>query len=215
MLGIEQLPLGPLMTNCYIVWDEDSKKGVIIDPGDQAGKVMARVKALELDIDRIFATHCHFDHIGAVAELRRDLDAAFIIHKEDLSFARDCRAAGARWGFRVEQPDDPDGYVEEGEEIEIGKYRLEVLHTPGHSPGGISLFFNGEEDNVTGFVFVGDCLFQRSIGRTDFRQGSMRVLEESIRKKLYTLPDETVAYTGHGPPTTIGEEKKYNPFVRP
>lgn len=159
-------------------------------------------------MDQILATHCHFDHIGAVSHLRRELDAPFIIHKDDLSFVRDSSNAARKWGFQIEQPSDPDRYVDEGDTILVGDRKLEVVHTPGHSPGGVSYL----HDSV---AFVGDCLFQGSIGRTDFREGSFEILERSIKMKLYTLPEETKVYTGHGPPTTIGQEKKFNPFVRP
>ena len=115
--------------------------------------------------------------------------------------------AAGRWGIDIEQPPKPDRFIEDGEKIKVGKFELEVIYTPGHSPGGISFL----HDNM---VFAGDTLFQNSIGRTDFRKGSFEYLSNSIKKRLYTLPDETIVYTGHGPVTTIGDEKKYNAFVR-
>jgi len=230
MLRVEQIPTGQLMTNCYLLWEEwgrsedlsevrmtrragkgeegGKRKGVIIDPGDDAQKILMRVRNHNIEVDKILATHCHFDHIGAVAQLKRELDAEFIIHKDDLSYVRDCKNAARKWGFHIEQPDDPDRFIDEGDTIMVGSSSLEVVHTPGHSPGGVSYL------NDT-MAFVGDCLFQGSIGRTDFHMGSFAVLEKSIKEKLYTLPDDTKVYTGHGPQTTIGHEKKYNPFVRP
>lgn len=211
MLHVEQIPTGPLMTNCYLAWEGDEGeegKGVIIDPGWDADTILARVRNLEIIVDQILATHCHFDHIGAVVQLKREIDAEFITHRDDLSFVRDCANAARRWGFHVEQPSDPDRFIDEGDTIMVGDSSLEVIHTPGHSPGGVSFLHDS-------MAFVGDCLFQGSIGRTDFRQGSFEVLERSIKTKLYTLPDDTKVYTGHGLPTTIGREKKFNPFVRP
>lgn len=207
MLQVEQIPVGPLMTNCYIVWDEESGKGAIIDPGEDAEKILMRVRNHEIEVDKILATHCHFDHIGAVAPLKREIDAEFITHRDDLFFVEDCSNAARKWGFRIEQPPNPDRFFDEGDEIMIGSLKLEVLHTPGHSPGGVSFL----HDSI---VIVGDCLFQGSIGRTDFRMGSFEILERTIKEKLYTLPDDTKVYTGHGPSTTIGEEKRYNPFVK-
>jgi glyoxylase-like metal-dependent hydrolase (beta-lactamase superfamily II) len=209
MLMIEHLPVGPLMTNCFLIWDPDSGTGAIIDPGENAERIIERIEELPGSprFGTILATHCHFDHIGAVAPLMRKIDAEFIIHREDQLFVEDCEEAAKRWGFRIERPMDPDRYITGGEVIEIGDEELRVLHTPGHSPGSVS-YVHG---NV---VFSGDCLFRGSIGRTDFRMGSFPVLERSIREKLYTLPDETTVYTGHGPSTTIGWEKRNNQFVR-
>jgi len=207
-LQVEQLVVGPLMTNCYIVWDEASNEGVIIDPGDDADIIITMVKELGVQVDRILATHCHFDHIAAAAALKRELELEFIAHEGDLFFVEDGKDAARKWGFDIEQPPKPDGFIEDGDKIEVGNFSLEVLHTPGHSPGGVSFL----HERV---VFAGDCLFQGSIGRTDFRMGSLEELAKSIRTRLYTLPDNTLVYTGHGPVTTIGDEKAHNPFVRP
>ncbi len=206
-LSVELLAVGPLMTNCYIAWDEGTREGVIIDPGEDADVILAKVKALGIEIKLILATHCHFDHIGAMAPLKRAIDAEFLAHEGDLFFVEDGKASARKWGFDIEQPPLPDRYIEDGDKIAVGNFTLEVLHTPGHSPGGVSFLHEK-------MVFAGDCLFQGSIGRTDFRMGSLEELTESIRKRLYTLPDNTIVYTGHGPITTIGEEKMHNPFVR-
>ena len=207
-LLVENLVVGPLMTNCYIVWDEASNEGVIIDPGDDADIIITMLKELGVQVDRILATHCHFDHIAAVAALKRELELEFIAHEGDLFFVEDGKASARKWGFDIEQPPKPDRFIEDGDKIEVGNFSLEVLHTPGHSPGGVSYL----HERV---VFAGDCLFQGSIGRTDFRMGSLEELAKSIRTRLYTLPDNTLVYTGHGPVTTIGDEKAHNPFVRP
>ena len=204
---VEQLVVGPLFSNCYIVWDDSVKQGVIIDPGEDAQTILERIKELGIEIKYILATHGHFDHVGAVAPLKRELKVEFLAHKDDFFFIEDGENAARRWGFMIEQPPKPDRFIEEGDTIEVGAFELEVLHTPGHSPGGVSFLYNG-------IVFCGDTLFQGNIGRTDFRMSSFEELAKSIKTRLYTLPDDTVVYTGHGPPTTIGAEKKFNPFVK-
>ena len=204
---VEPLVVGPLMSNCYIVWDEKKKQGVIIDPGDDPQDILDRVKELGITIKYILATHGHFDHVGGVASLRQNLNAEFLAHEKDFFFIEDGKNAANRWNVDIEQPPRPDRFIKEGDKIKFGEFELEVLHTPGHSPGGVSFLYDR-------MLFGGDTLFQGSIGRTDFRQGSFEVLSNSIKKRLYTLPDDTIVYTGHGPVTTIGDEKKYNAFVR-
>ena len=206
-LQVKRLIVGPLDSNCYIVWDDHSKEGVIIDPGENAELILRTVKELDIDIKYILVTHGHFDHVAAVAPLKRELNADFLAHKDDFFFIEDGKNAAFRWGFDIEQPPKPDRFIKDGDTIKVGNFELQVLHTPGHSPGGVSFLYDR-------MVFGGDTLFQRSIGRTDFRMGSFDDLSNSIKTRLYTLPDDTVVYTGHGPITTIGKEKKYNPFVR-
>jgi len=206
-LQVERLVVGPLLSNCYIVWDDGVKQGVIIDPGDDADIILKAVEKLGIEIKYILATHGHFDHVGAVAPLKRELNVEFLAHKDDFFFIEDGENAARRWGVEIEQPPKPDRFIEDGEKIKVGGFELEVLYTPGHSPGGVSFLYDR-------MVFGGDTLFQGSIGRTDFRKGSFEDLSKSIKIRLYTLPDDTIVYTGHGPVTTIGDEKKYNPFVR-
>jgi len=206
-LQIEPLVVGLLLSNCYIVWDEDVKQGVIIDPGDDADVILNSVKKLGIEIIYILATHGHFDHVGAVAPLKKELKVDFLAHKGDLFFIEDGEDSARRWGIIIEQPPKPDRFIDDGDKIKVGGFELEVLHTPGHSPGGVSFLYDR-------MVFGGDTLFQGSIGRTDFREGSFEELSNSIRTRLYTLPDDTIVYTGHGPVTTIGDEKRNNAFVR-
>lgn len=207
-LQVEQLIVGPLFSNCYIVWDNNVKQGAIIDPGEDTQTILRRIKELSIEIKYILATHGHFDHVGAVATLKRETNAKFLAHKGDFFFIEDGENAARRWGFNIEQPPKPDRFIEDGDIIEVGDFELEVLYTPGHSPGGVSFLHNR-------MVFCGDTLFQGNTGRTDLRMGSFEELAKSIKTRLYTLPDDTIVYTGHGPTTTIGAEKKYNPFVRP
>lgn len=206
-LQVEPLIVGPLFSNCYIIYDDKEKLGAVIDPGDDADIILTKVKEMDVEIKYILATHGHFDHIGAVAELKTALGADFLAHQDDFFFIEDGKNAALRWGVHIQQPPKPDRFIEDGDKIKIGKFEFKVIHTPGHSPGGVCFLY----DRI---LFGGDTLFQGSIGRTDFRKGSFEDLKNSIRKRLYSLPDDTIVYTGHGPPTTIGDEKKYNAFVR-
>jgi glyoxylase-like metal-dependent hydrolase (beta-lactamase superfamily II) len=206
-LQVEPLIVGPLFSNCYIVWDDEANEGVVIDPGDDAEAILKRVKELGINVKYILATHGHFDHVGAVMPLKRELKAEFFAHKGDFFFIEDGVTSARGWGVHIEQPPTPDRFIEEGDTVKIGKFKLKVLHTPGHSPGGVS-FLNDR------MVFCGDTLFQGSIGRTDFRQGSFEDISQSIKTRLYVLPDDTIVYTGHGPITSIGDEKKFNDYVR-
>lgn len=189
------------------MYDDGVKHGVIIDPGDDADVIMESVKKIGVDIKYILATHGHFDHVGAAAALKRELKAEFLAHQGDFFFIEDGEKSARRWGINIEQPPKPDRFIKGGDKIKFGNFELEVLDTPGHSPGGVSFLYDR-------MVFSGDTLFQGSIGRTDFRKGSFEDLSKSIKTRLYTLPDDTIVYTGHGPVTTIGDEKKYNAFVR-
>ena len=206
-LQVEMLIVGPLASNCYIIWDDKNRTAAIIDPGEDAKDIIKKVDELDIEINYILATHGHFDHVGAVAQLKREIDVEFLAHKGDFFFIVDGENAARRWGFIIDQPPKPDRFIEDGDIIKIGEHELKVLHTPGHSPGGVSFLHNK-------MVFCGDTLFQGSIGRTDFRMGSFEELKQSIKSRLYTLPDSTIVYTGHGPSTTIGTEKMFNPFVR-
>jgi len=206
-LQVEMLIVGPLASNCYIIWDDKNRTAAIIDPGEDAKDIIKKVDELDIEINYILATHGHFDHVGAVAQLKREIDVEFLAHKGDFFFIEDGKNAARRWGFIIDQPPKPDRFIEDGDIIKIGEHELKVLHTPGHSPGGVSFLHNK-------MVFCGDTLFQGSIGRTDFRMGSFEELKQSIKSRLYTLPDSTIVYTGHGPSTTIGTEKMFNPFVR-
>ena len=206
-LQIEPEIVGPLLSNCYIIWDDHTKEGVIIDPGGDADIILKKIQELGIKITYILATHGHFDHIGAVAPLKRELNAQFLAHEDDLFFIEDGEKTARGWGVHIEQPPNPDQFINDGDKIQIRDFEIKVLHTPGHSPGGVCYLTNNK-------LFGGDTLFQGSIGRTDFRQGSFEELEKSIKTRLYTLPDNTIVYTVHGPITTIGDEKKYNAYVR-
>ncbi len=204
---VERIVVGPLFSNCYLVWDDSTKEGVVIDPGDDAQKILKRIKQIGIKIKYILVTHGHFDHVGAVSTIKKETEAEFLAHRNDYVFIKDAESSACRWGVIIKQPPEPDGFIEDGDIISVDGFELKVIHTPGHSPGGVSFLYNN-------MVFCGDTLFQGSIGRTDFRMGSFEELSESIKNRLYTLSDDTIVYTGHGPPTTIGDEKRFNPFVR-
>lgn len=206
-LQVEKIVVGSLFSNCYIVWDQESSKGVIIDPGDDQNKILTNIKKNSIKIEKIMITHGHFDHIGAVSALKKELNVDFLANKGDLFFIDEGKDAAKRWGINIDQPPKPDKFIEEGDEISVGRFIFKVLSTPGHSPGGVCYLYNK-------ILFSGDTLFQGSIGRTDFRKGSLKDLIKSIKERLYHLPDDTIVYTGHGPSTTIGYEKKFNAFVR-
>ena len=184
------------MSNCYIVGSERSGRGLVIDPGAEAGRIVGAVEATGLGIQLIVATHGHIDHVGAVEPVRRALGAPFAMHPLE-------NRSGGPYS-RVPPPDVP---LRGGEVIDLGDLAFEVRHLPGHSPGGIVLVGDG-------VVFSGDTLFELGIGRTDFPGGSYEELMEGIFTHLLSLPDDTVVYSGHGPETTIGAERRMNPFVR-
>lgn len=199
------LEVGPFLTNCYIVGDEATKDGMIIDPGDDADFILEQVKALELNIKTIVLTHGHSDHVCGVNEVKDATGAKFMAHGDERRMIQG--SSRSLIGVFISSLPAPDRWLKSGDSIEVGKMQFKVLHTPGHSPGGISLV--GE-----GVVFSGDTLFNHGIGRTDFDNGNFEQLIESIRTQLMVLPDETLVYPGHGLETTIGEERKSNPFLQ-
>jgi glyoxylase-like metal-dependent hydrolase (beta-lactamase superfamily II) len=204
---IEQLPLGPLQTNCFIIGCEDTKEAAVIDPGDEGDKILMTLAKKALTVKMIINTHGHFDHVGANRRLKEVTGAALVIHREDTSMLNQSSASASAWGIRAEDSPAPDKEVEEGDRLDFGKISLSVIHTPGHTRGGISIYGHGS-------VFVGDTLFAGSIGRTDFPGGDFDTLIRSIQQKLFVLPDDTKVYPGHMGLTTIGAEKRNNPFCR-
>lgn len=206
---LKSIVVGPIGANCYVIGDEATNEGAIIDPGDDAQRILQVVKETGLAIRFIMATHGHFDHIAAMKQVKQELDCDFLLHLNDLMFVRRSKKSALNWGIMIEQVPDPDRYLEDGDILKLGTLELKIIYTPGHSPGGICIYIPSEN-----LVFSGDTLFYGSVGRTDFDGGSMEELLKSIKEKLYTLPDDTVVYTGHGEETTIGNEKAQNMFVR-
>ncbi len=203
---IRTLPVGDLETNCYLVGCPKTKQGLIIDPGADADRILAVVDDLGLAIVAIVDTHGHLDHILANDIVRRETGAPLLMHAADVGFLANPDKLFARWLGAPARFAPPDRTVADGETIAVGTLSFTVLHTPGHTPGGISLYGHG-------VVFTGDALFAQGVGRTDLPGGDWRQLLDSIRSRLFTLPDETVVYPGHGPSTTIGEERVGNPYV--
>lgn len=205
---LDVLLVGPLGVNCYILGDEHTRQAVVIDPGGNPREILKTIEKRALKIIAIVNTHAHFDHVLALTEVRAATGAQFLLHAGEAQILASAQMSGAMFGMAMRQPAPPDRLLNDGDTIPVGALRLKVLHTPGHTPGGISLLLDNR-------VIVGDKLFQSGIGRTDFPGGDYATLMTSIRDKLLTLPDETIVYPGHGPATTIGEERALNPFLRP
>jgi glyoxylase-like metal-dependent hydrolase (beta-lactamase superfamily II) len=205
---LKTLVVGPVATNCYIVGSESSMRGMIIDPGAEARLILKTVSDLGLTITMIVVTHLHFDHVGALAPVKERTGAKIAIHEAEAEggLGMFSRMLSSMMGGSFSQPPKPDRLLKDGDTIEVNGLRFTVLYTPGHSPGGISLYGHG-------IVFSGDALFNCGIGRTDFPGCSYEELIDSIQNKLMTLPDETIVYPGHGPSTTIDEERRGNPFL--
>lgn len=202
-MQIEGLSVGPLGTNCYLLWDEETQEGVIIDPGDEAQRIWNRIDFTPL---AVLVTHAHIDHVGGIKDLLGIEPLPFYMHP-DGKILYDALPEQAAWmGILVSRFPQPTHELSEGLLELSSHFSLKVLETPGHAPGHVC--FVGED-----FAIVGDCLFAGSIGRTDLPGGDYDLLMRSIRDKLLTLPDEMKIYPGHGPPTTIGQERRTNPFL--
>ncbi|HEX2296135.1 MAG TPA: MBL fold metallo-hydrolase [Actinomycetota bacterium] len=199
--------VGPLGCNCYVVGDPATRQAVVVDPGGDAERLVEELVRLDVTVTAIVATHAHFDHLIAGQELRAHTGAPFHLHDAD-RFLLDWWHESGRLFLGVELPPPPevDAAAPEGLVLEAGSTKLEVLHTPGHSPGSISLA-------GAGALFSGDALFAGSVGRTDLPGGDTKLLVDAIKSKLFAFGDDTPVYPGHGEPTTVGQEKERNPFV--
>jgi glyoxylase-like metal-dependent hydrolase (beta-lactamase superfamily II) len=209
---VESFPVGPLGCNCVILGDEETKRAIVVDPGGDHARILARLDALGLTCTAIVHTHTHFDHVGATREVQEATNAPAMLHEGDLPLYRGLQMQLDTFGlpFRAPEPVDIDRFLADGDVVTAGSVEAGVLHTPGHTPGSLCLTTVSDRP----LLIAGDTLFQGSIGRTDLWGGDMESILASIETKLLALPDETLVITGHGPTTTIGDERRKNPFIR-
>ena len=203
---ITALVVGPLQVNCYIVACSVTGDALIIDPGDDGPQILAALRAGAWRAVAIINTHGHFDHIGANRTLVAATGAKLLIHELDLPLLHRAQSHAQLYGLRAEPSPVPDRLLHDGEQVECGTLSCRVIHLPGHSPGGMALLCGSH-------LFAGDVLFAGSIGRTDLPGGDHRTLVEGIRKRLWSLPGDTIVHPGHGPDTTIAREMRSNPYV--
>ena len=206
-MNLQRIPLGELWTNCYLIWDS-SKKGIIVDPGGDAKEVAQFIRENGIDIEYILLTHGHSDHIGGLQDVRGLAKYGVAIHRDDADCLTDSRKnLSAAFGTAFSVP-AAEKILSDGDRLQVGELNIEVIHTPGHTAGGVCFYI---KDNKEEFLLCGDTLFMRSIGRTDLPGGNEDTLINSLRK-LERFSDDIKAYPGHGPITSIGEEKRYNPY---
>ena len=206
---LEMLTVGPFGENCYVIGDEDTGAGAIVDPGDEATRIALAVEQTNLEITQILITHAHIDHVGAVAALMDEYGCPVLMHAEAEPMLEQLPTQAIMMGLRFGQVPAVDRYIEDEEVIEVGSLELRSLYTPGHAPGHLAFYAASQ-----GLLLSGDSLFGGSVGRVDLPGGSMEVLMRSIEERLLALPDETHVYPGHGPETTIGNERAHNPFLQ-
>lgn len=208
-MKIITLPVGALQVNCYVLGCERTGQAIVIDPGDNASTILAALQRHNLRLARILATHAHFDHLLACRDLQEATAAPFYLHSADRPLVAAMRRTCMAWlGYDPGEPPVIHGDLTPGDIVQVGEIALEVRHTPGHSAGGVTLV-----DHAGRHAFTGDALFQGSIGRTDLPGGNLHTLLASIRTQILTLPDDTTVLSGHGPATTVGRERRKNPFL--
>ena len=203
---IKTFVLAPMESNAYILADAGSRAAALIDPGIGSEHLLEALQAERFRLDLVINTHGHFDHVYRDGYFQSKTGARLLIHEADVPLLRQLPEFARHYGFSGGEPPQPDGFLRDGDVLTVGDLAVRVYHTPGHSPGGVCL-------HAGDALFSGDTLMAGSIGRTDIPGGSYEELIASIRRKLLVLPDSTVVYTGHGPRTTIGDEREYNPFL--
>ena len=205
----ERLVVGPLQCNCFVIGCGQTHEAFIIDPGDEAERILEVLNRHQLRAVGILHTHAHFDHVGATKSLKEATNASVCFHPDDRDLYQNLSLQAAMFGLKAPEPTEVEHWLKDGEVMEAGSIAAQVIHTPGHSPGSACFLLP-----VPKKLLSGDTLFAGSIGRTDLWGGSHEQIMQSIRTRLLTLPDETEVYPGHGPPTTIEEEKRNNPFLQ-
>jgi glyoxylase-like metal-dependent hydrolase (beta-lactamase superfamily II) len=210
---LETRAVAPFYKNGFVLGCEQTRDGVVIDPGDEVDELLGAVCTHGLAIRHILLTHAHLDHVTGVARAKAALGAPVWLHRDDHFLYEAVVQQGQMFGLRVDPQPNVDRFYDGIAPIRFGRYEVRVHHTPGHCPGGVCLAVHPEADAVEA-LFVGDTLFAGSIGRTDLPGGDTQTLLASIRDVLFAFPDETPVYSGHGTPTTIGREKRTNPFLQ-
>jgi hydroxyacylglutathione hydrolase len=203
---LEQIPTAPIGTNCYVLGDEQTRRAVVIDPGNDAPVILEAVRQHDLTVDAVVVTHGHWDHLGAVRDLRQRTGAPFLAPAGDVEMIRGASTSALLMGVYIPPPPDPDRTIGDGDVVEAGTVRLQVRAAPGHTPGHIILV-------GPGLAFVGDVIFAGSVGRTDLPGGDWDTLRQTLLAVILSLPDDTTLYPGHGPATTVGRERLTNPFL--
>ncbi|MBN1560189.1 MBL fold metallo-hydrolase [candidate division KSB1 bacterium] len=206
-MNLDAIIVGPIEVNCFIITCSTTNHAAIVDPGDDAEALLDIIRAKSLALTYILLTHGHFDHIGAVAALQKVTGAEVLMHQADEFLIRTAGLQARSFGLPAPEVFNADRFIANGDEIIFGELRCSVIATPGHSPGGVCYLFEND-------IFVGDTLFYGGIGRTDLPAGDYGQIMRSIKDKLFTLPDDMQVHCGHGPLTTIGREKRYNPFIQ-
>jgi glyoxylase-like metal-dependent hydrolase (beta-lactamase superfamily II) len=202
--------VGPLQCNCIILGCEKSREAVVIDPGDEADRIIARLQEADYQVKYLLHTHAHFDHFAATGKVKEVVGGTVCLHRDDEVLFKQLPMQGRMFGFDFDPAPSVEKFLSDEEVLRFGSHRLEVLHTPGHSPGGLSFKLL---DTAEAWLFAGDTLFRESIGRTDLWGGDTDTLIRSIKRRLFTLDDQTEVIPGHGPQTQIGWEKRHNPFL--
>jgi hydroxyacylglutathione hydrolase len=210
------IPVGMLQCNCSIIGDPVTREALVIDPGDEVSRILELLGRHKLKVKGIVSTHAHIDHVGGLSKLHKYTGAPVMMHREDLPLYQAMDVQAAFLGVMPPDVTDVHQLLTDGDALQWGSLEAQVIHTPGHTPGSVSLYMPQEAGKLTlasPQLFAGDTLFAGSIGRTDLWGGSMQAILESLRGKLMALPEETVVHPGHGPTTSIGEEKQSNPFL--